>query len=351
MNKYNDINKGYRPTEWKPNAPINILIRYFGNKKSGKVTTSRTEIRRRFEYLDWKDQKRILHICLDSCSTDRLWAYGKLCRMWDDSFEEKVRTLWEETHEERSQWPVIRHLPISYILQHKDEFTDERDYYFICRRLVDEGLEPDLDRSRISDADFLTIRYLCGKEITEEEACQILYGGVAKLCVKGWDRMAFHVTEDHFLFMDMKDIIWRLEQIGLYQVTSDFEHWNKHAASEAHHSLINDECRYLGWQYREWLVRSSIFRCIEPCYIAAAGLTEEEIMSMTMPWEKAREIINGRDEEPTRTTDLSVEPPKEELFPPMSPDEYRETLERMKNENSAVRKLFDEMGVENRVVN
>ena len=50
----------------KRNAPIATLIKNYINKKSGKVTESREEIKWRFNWLDWKDQKRILSAFLDS---------------------------------------------------------------------------------------------------------------------------------------------------------------------------------------------------------------------------------------------------------------------------------------------
>ena len=46
--------------ERKRNTPIATLIKNYINKKSGKVPESRKEIQRRFDYLDWKDQKKIM---------------------------------------------------------------------------------------------------------------------------------------------------------------------------------------------------------------------------------------------------------------------------------------------------
>ena len=73
----------------KRNAPIAQLIKDFANKKSGKVTESRVEIKRRFEFLDWKVQKKIMQIFLDSGKGDRDWAYSRLIDYWDKSFEKK----------------------------------------------------------------------------------------------------------------------------------------------------------------------------------------------------------------------------------------------------------------------
>ena len=62
----------------KRNVPIATLIRNYINKKSGKVSDSRDEIKKRFDGLDWRDQKKILAAFLESCTSDRGWAYGKL---------------------------------------------------------------------------------------------------------------------------------------------------------------------------------------------------------------------------------------------------------------------------------
>ena len=61
----------------KRNTPIATLIKNYINKKSGKVSDSRNEIQRRFDYLDWKDQKKIVLAFLESGKTDRQWAYSK----------------------------------------------------------------------------------------------------------------------------------------------------------------------------------------------------------------------------------------------------------------------------------
>ena len=76
----------------KRNAPIATLIKNYINKKSGKVSESREEIKWRFNWLDWKDQKRILTAFLDSGRSDREWAYGKVFDYWDESFLQKIYT-------------------------------------------------------------------------------------------------------------------------------------------------------------------------------------------------------------------------------------------------------------------
>jgi len=65
------------------NHPIATVIKNYVNKKSGKVSESREEIKWRFKALDWKYQKRILSAFLESGISDRDWAYGMVLDYWD----------------------------------------------------------------------------------------------------------------------------------------------------------------------------------------------------------------------------------------------------------------------------
>lgn len=170
----------------KKNTPVATLFKNYVDKKSGKVGESRKEIQRRFDYLDWKDQKKILMAFLDSCTSDREWAYGKLYTLWDPSFEPKVKEVWERYREPRCAWSVIRFFPLSYIKEHLDMFTAPRDYYFIALRLAES---PDyvIDRSKLSTVDYLAVLYHTGRELANQEAADALFMVVHDMCVKGFN--------------------------------------------------------------------------------------------------------------------------------------------------------------------
>ena len=113
------------------NKPIATVIKNYLDKKSGKVTESREEIRRRFFGLDWKDQKRIISAFLDAGKSDRDWAYSRLLDLWDNSFSLKISELWAKYHEFRCAWIIIRHFPLDYIKTNIDQFKEDRDYYLL----------------------------------------------------------------------------------------------------------------------------------------------------------------------------------------------------------------------------
>lgn len=219
----------------KRNTPIATLIKNYVNKKSGKVSDSRDEIQLRFDYLDWKDQKKIILAFLESGKTDRQWAYSKVLDYWDKSFEPKIKELWEQLYEDKCAWVVIRHFPLEYLSQNIDMFTGDRDYYFVCLRLA-EDKDFVIDKDRLSLTDYLAVLYHTDRSITDEEAMDIPYIIVHKLCVEcvfGYgelDRFANTrrgnvISPGNFHKVSLAN--YYLKKLNCTQVILQFEEWNK----------------------------------------------------------------------------------------------------------------------------
>ncbi len=232
----------------KRNTPIATLIKQYTDKKSGKVSDSRREIQRRFDCLDWKDQKKILMEFLDSCPSDREWAYGKLYALWDEAFVPKVRQVWETYREPRCAWSVIRFFPVAYIKDNLDMFTGPRDYYFICLRMVEENEDFAVDRSRLTAYDYLSILYHQGGTISSGEARDLLFMIVHDLCVRGFSqndmRMVYNmdevVTPNEFRQIDQAR--YYLFTLGDRKAIEAFARWNEEVR---HHILCSPEYKTL----------------------------------------------------------------------------------------------------------
>ena len=218
----------------KRNTPIATLIKNFVNKKSGKVIESREEIQRRFDYLDWKDQKKIVLAFLDSGKKDRQWAYAKTLEYWDKSFEPKMQDLWERLHEEKSSWTVIRYFPEEYLSDNIDKFTEDRDYYFVCLRLA-KNMAFEIDKSKLSNTDYLAVLYHTGRSIEEVEAESLLYENVHSICLDcdpyfALDKYA-SVSKGTIIspisFKEVSLALYYIKKLGLLSLTSKFEQWNK----------------------------------------------------------------------------------------------------------------------------
>ena len=217
----------------KKNTPVTTLIRNYVNKKSGKVSESREEIKWRFNALDWKDQKKILPAFLDSCASDREWAYGKLLDYWDDSFLPKVKELWETCHDYKCSWSVIRYFPLEYIAEHMNEFTDERNYYFICLRMAKDKNYV-VDRSKLSKTDYLAVFYHTGRMISDKEALNTLFEIVHDCCLQDADVTRLeHIDEgkhpDMISPTNFREVslgFYYVLKLQQYEVAMLFNRWN-----------------------------------------------------------------------------------------------------------------------------
>lgn len=218
----------------KRNTPIVTLIRNYVDKKSGKVSVSREEIKWRFDHLDWKDQKKILFAFMDSGISDREWAYSKMLDNWDDSFQPKVRELLETYHEYKCSWPIIRYFPLEYIKEHISEFTDERDYYFICLRLA-KNKDYVIDRTKLSDRDYLAVLWHTGRTISDAEARDTLFGIIHDCCLAdtfmprlervGEGRYDKVITPANYREVNLA--IYYLLKLEKDNIVQQFEQWNE----------------------------------------------------------------------------------------------------------------------------
>jgi hypothetical protein len=216
------------------NNPIATVIKNYMNKKSGKVTDARNEIQRRFLGLDWKDQKKIMAVFLDSGVSDRNWAYSRLLDLWDASFEAQVQTLWDTYHEEKCAWVIIRHFPKEYLKEHIDQFHEGRDYYFICRRLAEDSNFV-IDKGKLSKTDYLMALSHADRHIDDAEATDTLYEIVRDIAFH-WNP-SMQLSRDYMPhrhevmkvsdFANITIALYYLEKMGNDNVVSEFNLWEK----------------------------------------------------------------------------------------------------------------------------
>lgn len=219
------------------NKPAATLIKQYANKKSGHVSEARREIHRRFEYLDWSQQKKIIMAHLDSCPSDRDWIYPRMLQLWDKDFEPKVKHLWETYHEERCSWLVVRHLPEAYVKEHLDELSTGRNYYFICLRFGEqEGFV--VDKTKMAPIDYLTFIYRTYFDISDEEALDCLY----RIVLQEFQHPKlsfFHRImnpEDEFslsIVGDVNQALFYLRMMKKEKALAEFEQWEKQVCQHA----------------------------------------------------------------------------------------------------------------------
>lgn len=227
----------------KRNTSSDLLLKRFTNKKSGKVEEARKEIKARFNYLDWSVQKRILYAFLSSGKTDRAWAYAKLLRYWDDCFIPVIESLWNQYHEIKCSWPIIRHFPEEYVSKNLDLLSNGDNYYFICRRLAHHpGFH--IDRSRLTITEYLSVLNSAGRRIDMKDALDTLFELVGYYCSVGVNMIdiACPIPIIRLIGLNPMDIrgirraMRNLDEMGCKDVLGLFKDWCNDVAEKIRES-------------------------------------------------------------------------------------------------------------------
>ena len=227
--------------------PIATILKWYLERRKGKVVKARNEIQRRFHGLDWDVQKEIILAFLSSGKSDREWIYKKVENYWDDVFMDKVKDVFEKYHEKGCYFPVIKYFPTNYILEHLDELSVNHCYYNLCYRLVYDHVDFNPNWHRLlkqSPIGYLTIMKLAGRKIDDSGANDILYGVIHTIATRfsefdvlNYDKREKGTPIVPSDFYYINDLIAKLVAIDCEQVVYKFYDWEK----ELYSAILNSD--------------------------------------------------------------------------------------------------------------
>ena len=271
--------------ELQRNRPVAKLLRWFADKKSGRVCEARKELRLRFDYLDWAWQKKIATAMLASCKTDRQWMYTKMLDWWDDSFFSAVAEDWEKNHEDQCAWVVARNLPKAYVMQQLRHFSGLA-YFWICRRFAADG-DFAIDDSRLDVWQQFNIHALAAKPLDGAYCIDAVFRSIADDCRNENFRVAIEpprgkavsILNFSFVYGRVKD----MEQMGLHTYTAQLADFDQIVRSEI---LSSMEWRQMNSanlsdsdynRQRVAIARQYIVRRLDPKYVDKATILHKMI--------------------------------------------------------------------------
>ena len=79
-------------------------------------------------------------------------------------------------------WVVIRYLPIDYIKANMDALSAGRNYFFICKKLLDDD-EFQVDRNRLYESDRLSLMILKKCDVSPVVVWGMFYMQMKKICL------------------------------------------------------------------------------------------------------------------------------------------------------------------------
>lgn len=223
------------------NRPIATLLKWYADKGSGKVTDARKEILRRFDYLDWRVQKRIALAFLQGGKSDREWAYRKIYRLWDKCFQEPVRRLWEEHHENMCAWSVIKYFPMDYVKANAEQLEEVNGYYHLCMRLAEEA-DYVIDRSKLKGGEYLAVMNNCHRKVSEVAAKDIFFQSVYECWIDDSPTASLFARKGHDGVLSVFDIdaVSSVRSVfyamGFHKLIAEIDEWNQQLMSTVYHS-------------------------------------------------------------------------------------------------------------------
>ena len=220
------------------NRPVATLMKEDTGHDKVKSSAARTELHRRFDYLDYDIQKKILLAHLDSTKNDRQWAYPRLLDYWDASFIAPVLNIWDKYHETRCSWAIVQHFPKEYIIEHIEELASiERNYYYICLRFGGD-IDFVIDKKRLLPFDLIRVACKTGMPISHDEAMWSVFSIIEQACndtdyigsfAEGY--VFFSPGNDRFTRFSLDNIsnleyaYYYLSKMELTSVTEEIDRW------------------------------------------------------------------------------------------------------------------------------
>lgn len=133
-------------------VPTRELLRAYQDKGSKKVSWAMKELMRRFRGEDRETQRKILRAFLQGGKKDLEWAGRQLRDNWIPSFAPLVAKRWKETHNRILAFVVLRHMPLSFVLEQQEELASATTYAIVCARLgFVKGFRLDSERLTIPE--------------------------------------------------------------------------------------------------------------------------------------------------------------------------------------------------------
>lgn len=219
------------------NTPFNKLLILYTDKKSGKVIPSRTELFRRFPYLDPSQQKRVVEAFFNGSASDVKMMTSYLMGHWDDMYLGTVEKAWlDDTSDENLAKIIIRYHRLDFVLSHIFELEAFSGPMLAVRR-CQAGNPPRIEDWPLTD--YLAIIYNSGMAIREDEATYLMSSYLVSAAlydiesgrVPDFTRKS-DIEHPSLIFLEgARLMVYYLGRMGLTQSLSTFEEMDNRICS------------------------------------------------------------------------------------------------------------------------
>ena len=181
--------------------PTPTLLRWYEDKKSGKVVFSRKALMDRFIHQDEEVKRTILKAFLKGGIKEMEWAARYLRARWTKSMTTLVEVCWKKTQNPVLAQVILRHIPDSFVLGEQERLAEATDYSYVCARLCDHK-DFHVDPSRLTTPEYLYVLAKSKNAHVDPVFIDTLLD-------------EYLATPDHVYSRDVGLILWALGKLGL----------------------------------------------------------------------------------------------------------------------------------------
>lgn len=203
------------------NSPLKSVLKDLQSENRETQNVALKDLRRRFVGLDKKEQMLVLVHHLHREKSYREWAYSRLLDLWDDAFEPIIADLWNKYHEEKCAWPIVRHFPTSYILEHKEELAIGRNRPFVIRRLCEDKSYV-IDQRSLDAYEYLWVVSSTERRISEDEVWKLLVKVTKEICET---KNAVDYADGETFSGKLNKMLYHLDKMGMASVAGRYRNW------------------------------------------------------------------------------------------------------------------------------
>ena len=214
------------------NEKIDTVVERFVNKKSKRVSESRKELLRRFDYASFSEQKKIVKAFLCSnCASDVDWAAIRADKLWDKSYADYVGRAFEHKPTESLALTVIHHMPLDYVRAMESQLVmfSRAEY---CIRLADEA-DDLINKYGLNIFEILYVKARTGGKVnlTEQQVGYRFFRFIYTFCQKVL--LGVYQSKESIMAIPwINRVLWALGELGYRDILLQFLQMNRFVLSK-----------------------------------------------------------------------------------------------------------------------
>ena len=234
------------------NETIDTVLGRFLDKRSKRVSESRKELQRRFEYASFSEQKKIIKAFLRSnCVSDIEWAAGQANKLWDNSYIDYIKETFKRKPVESLAITIIRHMPIDYVRALESQLVMfSRSEY--CIRLAEES-DNLICKYDLNIFEILYIKARIGGKVklTELQVEYRFFKFIYSFCQNVL--LGIYRFEDSIVSIPwIRRALWALGELGYRDILMHFLEMNRFAVEKS----IGDKEHGEFYYAQQWMVEN-----------------------------------------------------------------------------------------------